>query len=92
MRLQKEQQIETTKKKFNRNLRENAVEAVKPDINPQNMFNWAFLKRQKCGMRPHFNENWKQVDKKQQNELMICIFREQLILKPWKPLATKRNN
>ena len=37
MRLQKEQRKEN--KKFNLNLRENAVEAVKPYFAPQNMLN-----------------------------------------------------
>ena len=57
MRLQKEQQIETTKQKFNWNLQENAVEAVKPYFCSENTFNWALLKDQRCGLRPIINEN-----------------------------------
>ena len=45
MRLQKEQQIETTKKNSIK-LQENAVEDINPYFAPQNMSNWSFLKRQ----------------------------------------------
>ena len=44
-------------KKFNQYLRENAVEAVKPYLAPQNMFNWALLECQKCGVGHLIKEN-----------------------------------
>ena len=44
MRLQKEQQIETKNKNSNKTC-ENAVEAVKPEIAPQNMLNWGILEQ-----------------------------------------------
>ena len=49
-RLQKEQQKETTKRNSIKTCRslENAVEAVKPYLAPQNMFNSAFIEHQRC--------------------------------------------
>ena len=43
MQLQKEQQIDN-KLKINKNLPENALEAVKPYFGPQNKFDWSIVK------------------------------------------------
>ena len=50
MGLQKEQQIEKQKIKWNQP--ENAVEAVKPFFGTQIMFDCSFIEDQSCSMRP----------------------------------------
>ena len=78
MRLQKEQQKENNRK-FNLNLRENAVEAVKTYFAPQNMFNRAFLERQYCGMWAIFNENSSQKSEKMVKLVIILYFLKTII-------------
>ena len=64
MWLQNEQQIETTKENQIKLARENAFEAERPYLAPQNMFKWAILERLKCCIGLLFNENRKQQEQK----------------------------